>query len=319
MVSSAQPVVYQVLSSSSSPSWSPVAQPIGLQALPTSHQSVQPALLQVSQPQALPATMQWQLDQPSSHVPTSLPLAHPHMCQLVPSDAQPQQQQAHQLTTVFFAGVTPVADTQRLRLLFAQFGRVMDLNLFRPYNGCRTSKVGACAPTAGASTCCTSQQLPACRPACCAPFHVCTGARSHFLSCLLCFTPLAQGCGLVVFSQHSEAAAALEALNGRFVWPGARSPMVIEWCDPNKQHKKKRAQPLAHTLMVQHPAHMQPTMQYVQMPLQQQQQQPMFLQQQQQQLPQPHQSQQVFLQAAGPVPMVGHELVQVVYVNQHAV
>jgi hypothetical protein len=37
----------------------------------------------------------------------------------------------------------------------------------------------------------------------------------------------AQGCGLVVFAQHSEAAAALEALNGRFIWPGARSPMVI--------------------------------------------------------------------------------------------
>jgi hypothetical protein len=37
----------------------------------------------------------------------------------------------------------------------------------------------------------------------------------------------AQGCGLVVFSQASEAAAALETLHGRFVWPGARSPMII--------------------------------------------------------------------------------------------
>lgn len=55
----------------------------------------------------------------------------------------------------------------------------------------------------------------------------------------------------MVFSHHSEAAAALEALNGKFVWPGARSPMVIEWCDSNKQHKKKRAQPLAHTLVHQ--------------------------------------------------------------------
>jgi hypothetical protein len=45
--------------------------------------------------------------------------------------------------TVFFAGVTPVADGQRLRLLFSQFGRVLDLNLFRPYNGCCTSKVSA--------------------------------------------------------------------------------------------------------------------------------------------------------------------------------
>lgn len=125
-----------------------------------------------------------------------------------------------------------------------------------------------------------------------------------------------------MFSNHSEAAAALETLHGRFVWPGARTPMVIvsaaallpgtmlppsqwicasdccvrcmlqacgavlacrhgmavpstplqlpttskshsagaacvlscsppahappqEWCDPSKQHKRKRAQPLA--------------------------------------------------------------------------
>lgn len=61
----------------------------------------------------------------------------------------------------------------------------------------------------------------------------------------MCATCGPQGCGLVVFSQHGEASAALEALNGRFVWPAARSPMVVEWCDPNKQQKRKRAQPLA--------------------------------------------------------------------------
>ena len=31
--------------------------------------------------------------------------------------------------------------TETLLSVFAQFGRVMDLNLFRPYKGCRTSKV----------------------------------------------------------------------------------------------------------------------------------------------------------------------------------
>lgn len=56
--------------------------------------------------------------------------------------AGPQPAAFQQPVTVFFAGVTPVADGQRLRLLFSQFGRVLDLNLFRPYNGCRTSKVG---------------------------------------------------------------------------------------------------------------------------------------------------------------------------------
>lgn len=55
----------------------------------------------------------------------------------------PQQQQQQQLpSTIFFAGVTPVADGQRLRLLFSQYGTVCDINLFRPYSGCRTSKVG---------------------------------------------------------------------------------------------------------------------------------------------------------------------------------
>jgi hypothetical protein len=53
------------------------------------------------------------------------------------------QQPQVQLTTIFFAGVTPIVDTQQLLGVFAQFGRVMDLNLFRPYKGCRTSKVRA--------------------------------------------------------------------------------------------------------------------------------------------------------------------------------
>lgn len=60
------------------------------------------------------------------------------------------QPQTQQLTTVFFAGVTPIVDTQQLLGIFAQFGRVMDLNLFRPYKGCRTSKVGATLRGGGA-------------------------------------------------------------------------------------------------------------------------------------------------------------------------
>lgn len=49
----------------------------------------------------------------------------------------------------------------------------------------------------------------------------------------------------MTFANVQEAAAAMDALHGKFVWPGARSPMVIEWMDPSKQHKKRRAQPLA--------------------------------------------------------------------------
>jgi hypothetical protein len=97
-------------------------------------------------------------------------------------------------------------------------------------------------------------------------WHACNARPDPYVLLLLCWL---QGCGLVVFSQHSEAAAALETLHGRFVWPGARSPMVIEWCDSNKQHKRKRAQPLAHTAMMQAPAEYM--VQYVQQPQQQQQ------------------------------------------------
>jgi hypothetical protein len=38
-----------------------------------------------------------------------------------------------------------------------------------------------------------------------------------------------------VFEDRAQAAAALDALNGCFQWPGARGPMVVEWMDTNKQ------------------------------------------------------------------------------------
>ncbi|WIA09362.1 hypothetical protein OEZ85_008768 [Tetradesmus obliquus] len=62
-----------------------------------------------------------------------------------------------------------------------------------------------------------------------------------------------KGCGIVVFVERHSAAAALDALNGNFQWPGARSPMVVEWMDSNKQHKKARAQPLSFAMMQQQP------------------------------------------------------------------
>jgi hypothetical protein len=125
-----------------------------------------------------------------------------------------------------------------------------------------------------------------------------------------------QGCGLVVFSQHSEAAAAMETLHGRFVWPGARSPIVIEWCDPNKQHKKKRAQPLAHPYMTQqYPVHMQQAQQVPQMQQVPRMQQVQYVQQH---LPL-QQPQQPALMVQGGMPVMSHQDLgmQVVYVKQH--
>eukprot|EP00775_Hariotina_reticulata_P010428 gene10428-10586_t len=105
--------------------------------------------------------------------------------------------------SVFFAGVTPVVTSETLVALFGQFGRVVDLNLFKPWAGSKTSKASY----------------------------------------------LILGCGLVIFEDRAQAAAALAALNGCFQWPGARGPMVVEWMDVNKQHKKARAQPLCQPLM----------------------------------------------------------------------
>lgn len=57
--------------------------------------------------------------------------------------APPPEPQQSNNSTLFFCGATPVVTVEALLTVFAQFGRVLDLNLFRPYRGCRTSKVGA--------------------------------------------------------------------------------------------------------------------------------------------------------------------------------
>jgi hypothetical protein len=55
---------------------------------------------------------------------------------------QQQQQGGFGNRTVFFAGVSPIAPPEDLLRVFALFGRVMSIKLFRPYRNCRTSKVG---------------------------------------------------------------------------------------------------------------------------------------------------------------------------------
>jgi hypothetical protein len=83
--------------------------------------------------------------------------------------------------------------------------------------------------------------------------------------------------------------------------------MVVEWWDPNKQHKKKRAQPLVHTHMSQqYPVHMQQVLQMQQ------------VQHVQQHLPL-QQPRQPVLMVQGGMPMLSQDLgMQVVYINQHS-
>lgn len=93
----------------------------------------------------------------------------------------------------------------------------------------------------------------------------CLRRVSHPLR-LACVAFFLQGCGLVVFSQHSEAAAALQTLHQRYIWPGARSPMVMEYWDPSKQHMKRRTQPMHAQMPItgQQLGYMHPTVVYQQ-------------------------------------------------------
>lgn len=73
-----------------------------------------------------------------------LPLAQPQMPLRIQPCSQPQlqvQRVQHANTTVFFAGVTPIAQAGAVQAIFEHFGTVCDFNLFRPYKGCKTSKV----------------------------------------------------------------------------------------------------------------------------------------------------------------------------------
>lgn len=45
--------------------------------------------------------------------------------------------------TIFFAGCTPIVNSETIYALFSQFGLVEDVNLFRPYSGSKTSKVSS--------------------------------------------------------------------------------------------------------------------------------------------------------------------------------
>lgn len=93
--------------------------------------------------------MVWAQQDPGMHGATQRHLASYQEPFLVQQPQMMVQAPTQNLTTIFFAGVTPIVDTQQLLGVFAQFGRVMDLNLFRPYKGCRTSKVGAAAGDGG--------------------------------------------------------------------------------------------------------------------------------------------------------------------------
>jgi hypothetical protein len=53
--------------------------------------------------------------------------------QLSLQQQQQQQQQQMQHCSIFLAGACPLASSEELLTLFAQFGRVMEINLHRPY------------------------------------------------------------------------------------------------------------------------------------------------------------------------------------------
>lgn len=42
---------------------------------------------------------------------------------------------------------------------------------------------------------------------------------------------VSKGCGIVQFTSHAAAQAALEALNGKHMFKDSEAPMVVEWVD----------------------------------------------------------------------------------------
>lgn len=50
---------------------------------------------------------------------------------------------------------------------------------------------------------------------------------------------ISKGCGLVVMSSPAEARIALESLQGRYIWPGVDSPMVVTWMDVELQRRRR--------------------------------------------------------------------------------
>jgi hypothetical protein len=71
----------------------------------------------------------------------------------------PVQQQMDAGHTVYFAGAAHTATAESILGVFAQFGRVMNINLFRSYRGAKASKVrtlhssACCADTAQCMLC----------------------------------------------------------------------------------------------------------------------------------------------------------------------
>lgn len=82
--------------------------------------------------------------------------------------AAEQVQAASQLVppeqrTVFFAGVPPMVTEQQLLLVFSNFDAVEQINLFKPFNNSRTSKV-CCAADRRAGTLSTVHARVHCHP-----------------------------------------------------------------------------------------------------------------------------------------------------------
>ena len=56
--------------------------------------------------------------------------------------------------------------------------------------------------------------------------------------------PTTKGCGLVTMGSNDAAAAAIDALDGRYVWDGMDGAMVVKWMDAALQ-KRRREEHLA--------------------------------------------------------------------------
>jgi len=142
---------------------------------------------------------------------------------------------------LFFAKVPPSLPYGTVQALFDKFG-ACSVNLFKRWPTARTSKVSTCL----ACSLCSRIGLLKASHGC----SIC--AAAVLLCCLLCclwrkamklcisfrcvlVTSALQGCGIVTYDDASAAAAALQNLHGKHMWPESEVPIVVEWMDAAKQ------------------------------------------------------------------------------------
>jgi hypothetical protein len=139
---STQPILHLLQTQTS---MQPAGQPACISISPPNSTSTMPqqhlVLVQPQHSQMVLMQQQTVLQDPPGLMPAGMQQQpRPQLC---PLDDQILQQ--YRTSTLFYAGVLPIATDEGLLGVFEQFGMVVSLEQFKPYRDSKTSKVGGCA------------------------------------------------------------------------------------------------------------------------------------------------------------------------------